>query len=272
MIPLRDQNPTRKVPYVNYTLIVLNILIFLWEWTTIASGATGLVRELGVVPAELTEAPGREAFTLVTSMFLHDPGNLSHLAFNMLFLYIFGDNVEDALGHWRYVLFYLVAGLAAASAQVLFDPESAVPMIGASGAIGGVLGAYVVLYPRAPVTVLNPFFPLWFIFGVFLVFPAWLVVGEWFLVNLIGLQSGDAFVAFAAHIGGFIAGLLLVRPLMRGRRRRDVDAWKGWRPPRRAERPRDLFRHPERRDPRRPLEGDDDGPRRDPWLPPDSFR
>ncbi|HMJ15401.1 MAG TPA: rhomboid family intramembrane serine protease, partial [Polyangiaceae bacterium] len=151
------------------------------------------------------------------------------------------------VGHFRYALFYLASGVAAAATQILIDPTSPVPMVGASGAIAGVLGAYLVLYPRAPVTVLNPIFPLWFVFGLFLVFPAWLVVGEWFVWNLlvgfgsIASAQGQGGVAFFAHIGGFIAGLLLIRPTMRGRSKADGRTWEGWRPPPRLPR----YSHPE---------------------------
>jgi membrane associated rhomboid family serine protease len=154
----------------------------------------------------------------------------------MLFLYIFGDNVEDALGRWRYLAFYLVSGFAAAAAQMFVDPSSTIPMVGASGAIAGVLGGYMVLFPRAPITVLNPVFPLWFLLGPLLVFPAWLVVGEWFVMNFfmgtgsLGLSSQGG-VAFFAHIGGFLAGLLLVKPMRQIPTSAARRAWEGWRPP-----------------------------------------
>lgn len=234
MIPISDQNPVRTRPFVNWLLILGNVVTWLYEFSLLTSGAAWVVPGYGLVPSRVSLDPGGEAFTVLTSMFMH--GGWEHLAGNMLFLYIFGDNVEDAVGHLRYALFYLASGLAAALAQVLIDPTSPVPMVGASGAIAGVLGAYLVLYPRAPVTVLNPFFPLWFVFGVFLQFPAFLVVGEWFVWNLlhglgsIGLRDQGG-VAFFAHIGGFIAGLLLVRPLMYGRHKAQTAAWHGFRPP-----------------------------------------
>jgi membrane associated rhomboid family serine protease len=203
----------------------------------------------GLVPTRLLNDPTGEAFTIFTSMFMH--GGWAHLGGNMLFLYIFGDNVEDAVGHVRYILFYLASGLGAAGAQILVDPISTIPMVGASGAIAGVLGAYLVLYPRAPVTVFFGF--------LFLVFPAWLVVGEWFLWNLllafrsIGVERGGG-VAFFAHIGGFIVGMVLIRPALAGRRRVKAERWHGWRPP--PKRPPPGFSDDEWRPPRR---------RRGPW-------
>ena len=149
----------------------------------------------------------------------------------MLMLHIFGDNVEEAVGHMRYGAFYLASGTGAALAQVLVGPESSIPMVGASGAIAGVLAAYLVLYPTAPILVIFPFFPLWPFY-----FPAWLVAAQWFLLNLLGGFSslGDepqGGVAFFAHIGGFLAGLMLVRPAMKDRRRRASTRWQGWRLP-----------------------------------------
>lgn len=226
MLPIRDHNPRSIVPVVNYALIAACIIAWLWEYSLIQVGAGWVIPAYGMVPARLVADPGGEAFTVFTSMFMH--GGWGHLAGNMLFLWIFGDNVEDAIGHVRYAAFYLFGGLLAAAAQLLIDPGSHVPMVGASGAIAAVLGAYVVLYPRAPVTVF---------FGFFLLdFPAWLVVGEWFLWNLMSgvgsLGAGQiGGVAFFAHIGGFIAGLLTIRLWMVGRSKRPAPAWEGWRPP-----------------------------------------
>lgn len=234
MLPIRDSNPTRIVPYVTYVLIGVNVVVWLLEYSAIQAGASWVIPGYGVVPARISADPAGEAFTIFSSMFMH--GGWEHLGGNMLFLYIFGDNVEDALGHFRYVIFYLAGGVAAAAAQVLIDPASPIPMVGASGAIAGVLGAYLVLYPRAPILVINPFFPLWFLIGVFLEFPAWLVVGEWFLWNLVrGVTSlGTEVVggvAFFAHLGGFILGLVTIRPAMWGRARPPSQRWHGWRPP-----------------------------------------
>jgi membrane associated rhomboid family serine protease len=225
MLPVSDQNPTRTTPYVNYALIALNVLCFVFEWTQIqAHGDSFVVSGYGLVPTRIGADPLGEAFTIFSSMFMH--GGLGHLAGNMLFLWIFGDNVEDAIGHVRYVLFYFACGVCAAVAQVLTNPASPAAMVGASGAIAGVLGAYLVLYPRAPITV--------FVFIFFMVLPAWVVIGAWFLLNLnggvssLGLGSSGG-VAFFAHIGGFLAGVLGVRPAMIGRDRVPGAVFTGFR-------------------------------------------
>ena len=254
MIPIRDENPRRTAPVVNIALIALNVAVWLVEWLVLSRGSDAVISGYGLVPARLLADPGADAITVVTSMFLH--GSWGHLLGNVLFLHVFGDNVEDALGHGRYLAFYLLAGLAAALAQIGIDPGSAIPMVGASGAIAGVLGAYLVLYPRAPIVVLNPVFPLWFVFGVLLSFPAWFVVGEWFVWNLLrGVASlslpTSGGVAFFAHLGGFVLGLLAVRPFMTGRERRRAKPWHGFRASP-GERPR--------------VEEDRGGPRRDPWA------
>ena len=175
-------------------------------------------------PTRISADPSGEAFTVFTSMFMH--GGFGHLAGNLLFLWIFGDNVEDAIGHVRYVAFYLLCGVCAALAQVLTNIGSQAPMVGASGAIAGVLGAYLVLYPRAPITVFVGFF--------LISLPAWVVVGFWFLLQLsggwaaLGLDTGSG-VAFFAHIGGFLAGVLGVRPAMIGRQRLAATRFSGFR-------------------------------------------
>jgi len=233
MLPIGDQNPTRTTPFVNYILLAANLLAFVLQFLYIQGvGEAATIAGYGLVPRRLIQDPPGEAFTILTSMFMH--GGLMHLGGNMLYLYIFGDNVEDALGHVRYLAFYLLCGLAAAAAQFLIGPSSPVPMVGASGAIAGVLGAYLVLYPRAPVTV--------FVFIFFLSLPAWLVVGFWFVWNLLGgvgslLPTSQDSTAFFAHIGGFLGGMLLVRPLIR-RRRDDLGRWEGWRQPTRRSRSR----------------------------------
>ena len=241
MLPIGDRNPTRTTPFVNYALIAANVAIFIWEYVVMLGGGEAwLVPGYGLVPSRLAYDPAGEAFTVLTSMFMH--GGWGHLAGNMLFLYIFGDNVEDSVGHGRYAAFYLLAGVGAAAAQIGVDPASPVPMVGASGAIAGVLGAYMVLHPSAPITILVPP-PLLFFIGFFIELPAWLVAGGWFAwqvmsgVGSLG-SAGSGGVAFFAHVGGFVAGLLLVRPLHAGRERIDRDRWSGWRPPARiAERP-----------------------------------
>lgn len=225
MIPISDQNPTRTTPYVTYVLIALNVLAFLLERQLIGQhGESYVISGYGLVPTRISADPSGEAFTVLTSMFMH--GGLGHLAGNLLFLWIFGDNVEDAIGHLRYIAFYLACGACAALAQVLTNIESPAPMVGASGAIAGVLGAYLVLYPRAPITVFVGFF--------LISLPAWVVVGFWFLLQLsggwaaLGLDTSSG-VAFFAHIGGFLAGVLGVRPAMIGRQRLQASRFAGFR-------------------------------------------
>jgi membrane associated rhomboid family serine protease len=227
MLPLRDQLPTRTWPGVNYGIIALNVIVFALEATgVIGTGSPNATTVPGaLVPAQLLADPKGNAYTLITHMFLH--GSLSHIAGNMLFLWIFGDNVEDALGHLRYALFYLICGLAAAGAQIAASPHSAVPMIGASGAISGVLSAYALLYPRSVITVINPIPILWLFWGLFIWLPAWFVVLEWFGVQLWSAfqpSSGGSGVAFMAHVGGFIAGILLL-PILRKHDRVEYDPW-----------------------------------------------
>jgi len=212
MIPLYDTIPTRRFPVVTVGLIVANVLVFLFELTLPAHGLTtdGLFYRLGLIPYELVhqvDVPPHDlvpwAFTPLTSQFLH--AGWLHIIFNMLFLWIFGNNVEDAMGRLKFLVFYLVCGLAAALAQSLVLPDATAPTIGASGAIAGVLGAYIVLYPRSQV--------LSWVFFLIVPLPAWLWIGIWFVTQLfegaatLGRTGG---VAYFAHIGGFIAGLLLV--------------------------------------------------------------
>lgn len=236
MLPLRDRLPARRAPIVNYLLIALNVLAFIWERAQIGAGVPEplFLASWGLVPAHVTAHPIDGALNVLTSMFLHDPGGWVHIGGNMLFLWIFGDNVEDALGHGRYLGFYLLSGIAAALAQVMVAPYSHVPMIGASGAIAGVLAAYGSLYPRAPITVLNPIPLLWLFFGLFFELPAWVVILEFFVVNLIhafgaGASMTGGGVAFFAHLGGFVAGLFLVRVFLPRAPPRDHERWDGFR-------------------------------------------
>ena len=221
MIPLRDDNPTTIRPVVTVGLIVVCGLIFLWQ-SSLGSNQGVAVYALGVIPAVLFGkvqlvselewvAP---TLTPITSMFLH--GGVFHLAGNMLYLWIFGNNIEDAMGHGRFIAFYLLCGIVAVFAQALPDISSTIPMIGASGAISGVLGAYLLLYPHARVLVLIPF-------GFFLHtmrLKAGLVLLIWFLVQIVSsLSAGDGpGVAWHAHIGGFVAGVVFL-PIFK---RRDV--------------------------------------------------
>jgi membrane associated rhomboid family serine protease len=242
MIPIKDENPTRTFPFVNYLLIAANVVCYVLETLLINQvGETAVVSGYGLVPTRLLADPPGEAFTILTSMFMH--GGLAHLGSNMLFLYIFGDNVEDSLGHFRYLVFYLLCGAAAAGGQLLTGLHSPIAMVGASGAISGVLGAYIVLFPRAPILMLNFSIPiLWLVYGLFMSFPAWLVIGYWFLVsNLLPAVSSlhlpsTGGVAFFAHIGGFLFGLLFIRPFLKPEPERDSFQWSGWRPPPRQSR------------------------------------
>jgi membrane associated rhomboid family serine protease len=220
MLPIRDDQPRYSTPWVTRFLIALNLLIFLFEAALDRRSLYLLMGQFGVVPSHLAAflagSPEYPLPALVipffTSMFLH--GSWMHVIFNMWALYIFGDNVEDYLGHFKYLVFYILTGLIAMSTQVLVNPYSTVPTMGASGAIAGVLGAYFILYPRA--RVLTWFFE--FIF-VFLWVPAWIILGYWFVLNVLsGTATMLAFhrqnmggVAFWAHVGGFISGALLVK-------------------------------------------------------------
>ncbi len=214
LIPLRDDNPTRSTPVVSYGIIGACVLVYLWQATLGPSAGQAAVYALGLVPAVLLQGaslPPEIALipptaTVFTSMFLH--GGWLHLIGNMLYLWIFADNIEDSMGHGRFIVFYLLCGIAAALAQALPAPGSEIPMVGASGAISGVLGAYLILHPRAHVLVLVP---LGF-FSQITRLPAVLVLGLWFLLQLIseiGAPQG-AGVAFRAHIGGFMAGMALI--------------------------------------------------------------
>jgi membrane associated rhomboid family serine protease len=234
MLPLRDHLPTRVAPFVNYALIALNVGVFVLELSNGPGALDGdaIVRQWALVPAELLANPLVAAPSLLTHMFLH--GGLAHIAGNMLYLWIFGDNVEDALGHARYALFYVASGLVAALAQIVASPASNVPMLGASGAIAGVLAAYAVLYPRSRITVVNPIPFMWIFWGLFLSFPAWLVILEFFVVNLWNAfqpSSEGGGVAFAAHVGGFVGGLFLL-PLLRKEEPVEHDTWNRWIAPR----------------------------------------
>ena len=220
-IPLYDDNPTRRLPVVTMALIALCILVFGWQMSLGPRAGDLAVYSYGVIPAVLfgyAELPDQlQAVpawaTPVTSMFMH--GGLLHLAGNMLYLWIFGNNVEDSMGRGRFVLFYLLCGIAAALAQSITNPLSEVPMLGASGAIGGVLGAYLVLHPHANVRVL-----MWIIIFVRIInVPALIVLGFWFagqiLSGVMTPASDGGGVAFWAHIGGFIAGVALIVPFKR---------------------------------------------------------
>ncbi|RUS58595.1 rhomboid family intramembrane serine protease [Pseudorhodobacter sp. E13] len=212
MFPIRDHNPSGRVPYVTFALILLNVGIFASYWFALPTDPQLMMLhvEWGLVPRNVMA--GSRLETLLTSMFLH--GGFMHLAGNMLFLWIFGDNLEDILGHVRFLGFYLLSGLAAAALQIASAPYSPVPMIGASGAIAGVMGGYLLLFPRAKVDVLIIIVIFFRIFPV----PAWIMLGLWFAMQLVSGFStpGDGGgVAYWAHAGGFIAGVILMLPAWR---------------------------------------------------------
>ena len=215
MIPLHDDNPTENFPVLTVAFIVICVLVYFWQVSLDSEVNQSVVFSLGLIPAvilEKVQLPPElilvpPAVTVFTSMFLH--GGFMHLAGNMLYLWIFGNNVEDAMGHFRFIIFYAVCGIVAALGQTLQNPDSQIPMIGASGAISGVLGAYLLLYPHARVLVLVPL-------GFFIQLvrlPAVFVLGLWFLIQLISsamINPGGGGVAWFAHIGGFIAGMLFI--------------------------------------------------------------
>ena len=215
MFPIGDDNVRGSRPsFVNYILIVINVIVFLYQATLTPDAAQGFVNRWGVIPVNILS--GNDLITLLTSMFMH--GGWLHLIGNMLFLWVFGDNIEAVLGHFGYLLFYLAGGLAASAAHIMFNPESIVPSVGASGAISAVLGAYIVLFPgsRIRTVVLT--------FGLFVTYVSAMVfLGIWFITQLfsgvasIGVQTAQTGgVAFWAHIGGFVFGLL-AGFLMKGR-------------------------------------------------------
>ena len=217
MFPIKDDQPRYSTPYVNTFLIVLNILIYFFQWTLGPRGEQAFLRVYGEVPSHLAAfLAGSHRYTapdvvipFFTSMFLH--GGWMHVLGNMWFLYIFGDNIEDYLGHFKYLIFYLLSGLLAMSTQVAIYPQSNVPTVGASGAIAGVLGAYFLLYPRARVLT-------WF-FVFVLYLPAWVVLGEWIVIQffngaaVLSMAPGRDIggVAFWAHVGGFAAGAVMIK-------------------------------------------------------------
>src|SRR5271155_400595 len=217
MLPLRDDQPRYSTAWVTYFLIGLNLLIYLFEAALDPRSLELLVRQFGVVPSHLAALlSGSPKYPLIavvlpffTSLFLH--GGWMHVIGNMWFLFIFGDNVEDYLGHFKYLVFYLLTGVLAMGTHVAMNLHSSAPALGASGAIAGVLGAYFVLYPRSRVLT-------WFFELIFLV-PAWIILGYWFALQFLSGTASIALyarqnvggVAFWAHVGGFVAGALLVK-------------------------------------------------------------
>jgi len=235
MIPLRDDQPVFSTPFVNYFLIALNVLIFLFELSVgmqSRGDLNALMFQFGVVPVKevglLTGipsfSPGAALVPILTSMFLH--ASWGHVIGNMWFLWIFGDNVEDYLGHFKYLVFYLLSGVAASFTHILLNSNSTIPSVGASGAIAGVLGAYFILYPRARVLT---WFPLFFFFYL----PAWLMLGYWFLFQFLSgaatsiaeTSQTTGGVAFWAHVGGFVAGIVFIKLFPERPRRYRYGAW-----------------------------------------------
>ncbi|HTS37943.1 MAG TPA: rhomboid family intramembrane serine protease [Candidatus Solibacter sp.] len=235
MFPIKDDQPRYSTPYVNGFLIALNILIYGFQFylqlTVSARAYDGFAREFGMVPAHLSAfLSGSPRYSLAeavlpffTSMFLH--GNWMHVLGNMWFLFIFGDNVEDYLGHFKYLAFYIASGLLAMATQVAIYPHSTVPTVGASGAIAGVLGAYFILYPRARVLT-------WFFVLVFYI-PAWVMLGYWFVLQFFAGAASLSMapardvggVAVWAHVGGFISGAAMIK-LFPERARRSPYAYR----------------------------------------------
>jgi membrane associated rhomboid family serine protease len=217
MIPLRDVIPSRTTPYITVTIIVINAIAWLFELSLPRELLPAFLQAYGVVPADFS-AP-----TLITSMFLH--GSWSHVLGNMWYLWIFGDNVEDRMGHTRFVIFYLLCGIVAAFGQIAMNPQSTLPTIGASGAIAGVMGAYFVLYPHSRVLTLIPLIIIWEVIEL----PAIVLLGFWFLMQLFSAGTvaitatthGSGGVAFMAHVAGFVSGVIGVFAF----RKREQPSW-----------------------------------------------
>ncbi|UBF28476.1 rhomboid family intramembrane serine protease [Kovacikia minuta CCNUW1] len=225
MVPISDNNPTRRTAYINYGLIIANILVFIYQLSLPSGELEQFLQTWAVVPAQLTASfsgqlppqPIPEWVTLFSSQFLH--GGFLHIAGNMLFLYIFGNNVEDRLGHFRYLIFYLACGALAALTQWFFSAYSTIPSLGASGAIAGVMGAYILRYPKAQILTLIPLGIILFPLRI----PAVFFLGIWFLQQAlygvlslnapmnIGMQGGG--IAYWAHAGGFVFGAILGPPM-----------------------------------------------------------
>lgn len=221
MIPIRDRNPTRSFPIITISLILLNTGIYIYEISLPREALEELILKFGAIPVEIVnitdinpQTPFHLFITLITSTFLH--GGLLHITGNMLYLWIFGNNVEDALGKIKFITFYLLCGISAGLTHIFMNPSSEVPVIGASGAISGVLGAYAVLYPFARVDTLLIFFFFWRIVPV----PAFFFILIWFLMQLAGASRMSGNIAWFAHIGGFLSGIIFL--FLLGRKRKSI--------------------------------------------------
>jgi rhomboid family protein len=235
MIPIRDDTPRYSTPYITYFIIALNVLVFLFELSVGAQGhraLNSLMFQFGVVPLRFERALAGTSqiplpalsLTILTSMFLH--ASWLHIIGNMWFLWIFGDNIEDYLGHFLFLIFYLISGFAAMATHILLNAGSNVPALGASGAIAGVMGGYFVLYPKARVMMWFP--PIFFFY-----LPAWLVLGYWFITQFLmgaatsiaGAGGATGGIAVWAHVGGFVAGIVLIKLMPERRGRSRYAAW-----------------------------------------------
>jgi len=232
LLPIQDENPTYSRPVITVALLSANVMVFIYQMILGPAGEQLFIFGTAVIPYELTHFVDRTTFaipstqyaypaallpfplTLFSAMFTH--GGFMHLGGNMLYLWIFGNNIEDAMGHGRFFIFYMITGLGATMVHVLSDPNSTIPMIGASGAIAGILGAYFVLYPKAKIKA----FVVLIIFIQIIYVPAVFILGFWFLRQIIGIGSDD--IAWYAHIGGFLVGMFLVRRFKRPRSRRII--------------------------------------------------
>jgi len=217
-IPLKDDNPTLKFPYITIFLIVINVIVFIYQFS-LGIGAERFIFRMGAVPYEITHFTDRPPYSpfpvqlsIFTSMFIH--GDILHLLGNMLYLWIFGNNIEDSVGHFRFVIFYLLCGTAASFTHIILNINSLIPMVGASGAIAGILGAYLMLYPRARVLVL-----IWLLFFIRTVWiPSIIVLGLWFILQIYSAGLEGSGVAWFAHIGGFAAGFILIKFFEKGKK------------------------------------------------------
>ncbi|MBW1971398.1 MAG: rhomboid family intramembrane serine protease [Deltaproteobacteria bacterium] len=218
-IPLKDENPTKTYPYITVSIIIVNILFFFYALFQGKMGINNIAYKFGAIPYTYSHFPFHlfpnalpPPFTLITSQFVH--GGFFHIAGNMLYLWIFGNNIEDVIGHFRFLIYYIVAGIIASFAHIIASPSSTIPMIGASGAIAGIMGAYMVLFPRAKILTL-----IFFIIIIQIVrIPAIFVLGFWFFIQLLMSTNPNSHVAWFAHIGGFLFGVVTIKWMIKRKR------------------------------------------------------